>query len=321
VAQPWSDGAGHGGRAAGAAKTGATTGTATGATGASRSAAAGGSSGSSFPTQPLLVRADTAPGWPSHCHGVIAVRAADRDDPRRIVPGGTCDELPVWAPDRATFAFTRAGASSTAVWVANADGSDPHEVAPISGGKVSWSPDGTRLAVTRVTGGVSRIYTVSVSDGSAQPVTSGTEDVKDPAWSPDGTRLAVCIQAAPGLWQINLVKLADPGAAPVRITHGAARATTPAWSPDGSRLAYTYGKPLVGDQGDIRVVGADGTGDRPLAASGDEEMDPTWSPDGAWVAYVRGPVGTPAVWAVRADGTGARKLTTGSLPEGHPSWS
>lgn len=123
-----------------------------------------------------------------------------------------------------------------------------------------------------------------------------------------------------GLSQIFLIDLAHPDAAPVQITHGSERARDPMWSPDGRFLVYTYGKPLSGSQGDIHVVGADGSGDRPLAASGDQEMDPSWSPDGKWVAYVRGPVETPAVWAVRADGTGARKLTTGNVPEGHPSW-
>jgi TolB protein len=76
----------------------------------------------------------------------------------------------------------------------------------------------------------------------------------------------------------------------------------------------------VGTQGDIHLIRSDGTDDRPLAATADQEMDPTWSPDGKWVAYVRGPISTPAVWAIRADGTGTRKLTTGSVPEGHPSW-
>ncbi|MFC4035597.1 protein kinase [Streptomyces polygonati] len=309
MARPWSGGPGGSGQAAGPASSPSAKGSAAGAPAAA-----------ALPAQPLLIREDTAPGWPSKCHGVIAVRDPGRDDPRRIISGGSCDILPVWAPDRATFAFTRSGPSSS-VWVADADGSNAHRVAAISGGKVAWSPDGTRLAVTRIKDGVLQIYTVNVSDGSARQLTTGTGAVQDPEWSPDGQQLAVCIQAQPGLWQINLLKVSDPTAAPRQITHGTQRALDPVWSPDGSRLAYTYGKPLVGSQGDIHLIGADGTGDHPLAASAEEEMDPTWSPDGKWVAYVRGEIATPAVWAIRADGTGARRLTTGALPEGHPSWS
>jgi Tol biopolymer transport system component len=274
-----------------------------------------------LPTAPLLVRTDTAPGWPDSCHAVIALRDAADDRPRRIVDGGTCDVLPVWAPDGKRFAFTRVSPDRTsAAWVANADGTGARRVAATAGGRVSWSPDGSRLAVVRRKDGVLQIFTVSVADGSATQVTTGHQDTEDPAWSPDGSRMALCRQTEPGLWQVFVLDLTAGATTPRQVTHGTRRALTPQWSPDGRRLVYVSGKPGEGTQGDIRVIGADGTGDRPLAATADQEMDPVWSHDGTWVAYVRGPIPTPAVWAVRADGTGARPLTTGTVPEGHPSW-
>jgi serine/threonine protein kinase len=315
VTQPWVAGSRHGSSSSANSPSGRAVSPA-----GTNSASAGGSA-ASLPTQPMLIREDTAPGWPRQCHAVIAVRDPNKDDPRQVIPGGTCDVLPVWAPNHGTFAFVRNASTGATVWVANADGSNPHRIAPISGGKVSWSPDGARLAVTRKKNGVQQIYAVNVSDGSAQQITSGATDAQDPAWSPDGNRIAVCVlQAQPDRWQINLVRLADPGAAPRQITFGLRRARNPEWSPDGTHLVYTLGKPLAGSQGDIHLIAADGSGDRPLAASGDQEMDPAWSPDGKWVAYVRGPVETPAVWAVRVDGTGARRLSTLGIPEGHPSW-
>jgi serine/threonine protein kinase/Tol biopolymer transport system component len=274
-----------------------------------------------LPTVPLLIREDTAPGWPTKCHGVISVRETATDEPRRLIAGEGCDVLPTWAPDGRSFAFVRKSSGQTAVWVAHADGSAPRRVAAIAGGRASWSPDGTRLAVLREKDGVRQLYTVKVSDGSVEQITTGTRTVDDPAWSPDGSRIAVCLETEPDLWQVHLVDLSDPGSAPRQITRSSTeRALDPAWSPDGEYLAYTYSVPGHGTQGDIRVTRADGTGDRALAATADEEMDPVWSADGKWVAYVRGPVGTPAVWAIRSDGTGARRLTTGNRPEGHPSW-
>lgn len=288
-------------------------------------AGAGGSSPSTvrstaaaFPDDaPLLVRMDTDPGS-STCHSVIGRRDSTKDDPKQLIDG-TCDVLPQWAPDHKSFAFTRNTGQESAVWTANADGTDVRRVAAISGGRVSWSPDGKRLAVLRRQDGVQQLFVVTVADGSARQLTTGTAKVEDPAWSPDGKHIAICLQKTSG-WQIHVVDPAQPGAEPRQVTHQSRRALDPVWSPDGRYFAYTAGAPNVGTGGDIHIVKADGTGDRTLVQTAAQEMDPVWSPDGKWVAFVRGPFDQPAIWAVRADGTGQRRLTTGSTPEGHPSW-
>lgn len=275
------------------------------------------SAGAAFPHAPLLVRMDTDPGA-STCHSVIGRRDSTKDDPKQLIDG-TCDALPQWAPDHKSFAFTRNTGQESAVWTANADGTDVRRVAAISGGRVSWSPDGKRLAVLRRQDGVQQLFVVTVADGSARQLTTGTAKVEDPAWSPDGKHIAICLQKTSG-WQIHVVDPARPGAEPRQVTHQARRALDPVWSPDGRYFAYTAGAPNVGTGGDIHVVKTDGTDDRTLVQTAAQEMDPVWSPDGTWVAFVRGPFDQPAIWAVRADGTGARRLTTGSTPEGHPSW-
>lgn len=273
-----------------------------------------------FPTDPLLIRLDTAPGWPATCHGAIARRDAGSDAPRRLIPGDACDVLPQWSPDRASFAFTRTTSEGTAVWTANADGSNARRVAAIAGGRVSWSPDGTRLAVLRKKDGVQQLFAVNVADGSAQQLTTGTGPVEDPAWSPDGRQIAVCLEAGPENWQIHLVDPTAPGRAPQQLTRLPHPALDPVWSPDGGTFAYTAGTSGKGTQGDIRLVGTDGAGDRDLVATGEHEMDPAWSVDGNWVAFVRGPYEKPVVWAVRTDKTGERAVTSGGASEAHPSW-
>lgn len=270
-----------------------------------------------FPDAPLLVRMDTDPGS-STCHSVIGRRDSTQDDPKQLIDG-TCDALPQWAPDHKSFAFTRKTATESAVWTANADGTGVRRIAAIAGGRVSWSPDGKRLAVLRRADGAQQLFVVTVSDGSAQQLTTGTAKVEDPAWSPDGKHIAVCLQKTSG-WQIHVVDPARPGAEPVQVTHQARRALDPVWSPDGKYFAYTAGAPGVSTGGDIHIVRTDGTDDRTLVQTAAQEMDPVWSPDGKWVAFVRGPFDQPAIWAVRADGTGIRRLTTGTTPEGHPSW-
>ncbi|MFF0431429.1 protein kinase [Streptomyces sp. NPDC004327] len=275
-----------------------------------------------FPATSLLVRQDTAPGWPRSCHGVIAIRPARADTPRRLIDDGACDMLPQWAPDRASFAFTRRTSGETAVWTARADGSGARRIAAIAGGRVSWSPDGTRLAVLRVVDGVQQLFEVTVADGSARQLTRGTGRVEDPAWSPDGARIAVCLEASgPGDWQIHTVDPSAPDREPVQLTRLPHPALDPVWSPDGRTFAYTAGGyQRTTTRGDIHLVRTDGSGDRPLVATAAHEMDPAWSADGGWLAFVRGPYEKPVIWAVRADGTDERRLTTGDVPEGHPAW-
>ncbi|MFB7861094.1 protein kinase [Streptomyces sp. NPDC056069] len=274
-----------------------------------------------FPDTQLLVREDTAPGWPRSCHAVIAVRPSTRDEPRRLVPGGSCDTLPQWAPDRASFAFTRKTPDGTAVWTAKTDGSDARRVAAVSGGRVSWSPDGTRLAVLRKQDGVQQLFEVKVADGSARQLTHGTGRVEDPSWSPDGSRIAVSLEASgAGDWQVHVVDPSNPGKEPEQVTRLPHPALDAVWSPDGKTFAYTAGTYQGATRGDIRLVRADGTGDRPLVRTAEHEMDPAWSADGNWLAFVRGPYEKPVIWAVRADGTGERRLTTGTVSEGHPAW-
>ncbi|THA39819.1 protein kinase [Streptomyces sp. A1547] len=275
-----------------------------------------------FPADPLLIRQDTAPGWPGTCHSVIARRDAAAEKPVGLIAGGAgaCDTLPQWSPDRRSFAFTRSTPEGTAVWTANADGSNARRISSIAGGRVSWSPDGSQLAVLRKEDGVQQLFVVGVADGTARQLTSGGSQVEDPAWSPDGKSIAVCLQTAPENWQIHLVDPAAPSRAPQQVTRLPHPALDPVWSPDGSTFAYTAGTYGTGTQGDIRLVDADGSNDRELVATSAHEMDPAWSVDGTWVAFVRGPYEKPVIWAVRADKTGERTLTTGGGAEGHPSW-
>ncbi|WP_328960437.1 protein kinase domain-containing protein [Streptomyces virginiae] len=275
-----------------------------------------------FPADPLLIRQDTAPGWPGTCHSVIARRDAATEKPVGLIAGGAgaCDTLPQWSPDRRSFAFTRSTPEGTAVWTASADGSNARWITSIAGGRVSWSPDGSRLAVLRKKDGVQQLFVVGVADGTARQITSGGSQVEDPAWSPDGKSIAVCLQTGPGNWQIHLVDPADPNRAPQQVTRLPHPALDPVWSPDGTTFAYTAGTYGTNTQGDIRLVNADGSDDRELVSTSAHEMDPAWSPDGTWVAFVRGPYEKPVIWAVRADKTGERPLTTGATTEGHPAW-
>ena len=106
-----------------------------------------------------------------------------------LISGGV-NTYPVWSPDGKQLAFRRMlGESNSEVFVANADGSDPHNVTndPAFDGWPAWSPDGTRLAFASNRGNQNyQIYTMN-PDGSDVRLVAGTEGRGTaPKWSPDG---------------------------------------------------------------------------------------------------------------------------------------
>jgi Tol biopolymer transport system component len=113
--------------------------------------------------------------------GEIWISAADGTHERRLATDGA---FPTWSPDGARIAFLRTSRHSEArasVWVMNADGSCQRRIWTRSarGGGLSWSPDGTRLAVTSD----GDIFTIGVEHGDARLVVL-RGDAADPSYRP-----------------------------------------------------------------------------------------------------------------------------------------
>lgn len=103
-----------------------------------------------------------------------------------------------------------------------------------------------------------------------------------------------------------------------------ASATVPAAAGLTGRIAYN------GEDGDIWVMNANGSGRRQVTRSGDgSDFDPSWSPDGGRIVFrtTRGThlpdpasIGLDGIYVVNADGSGERPIQppTGGL---FPDWS
>jgi len=111
------------------------------------------------------------------------------------------------------------------------------------------SPDGTRVAFTRVTvNEKGEAYDTALwivpADGSAPParLTAGTRD-SQPRWSPDGRRIAFLRapmrDGKPEPPQIHILSLT--GGEAWRLTDVPRGASAAVWSPDGKRIAFTSG--------------------------------------------------------------------------------
>jgi serine/threonine protein kinase/tricorn protease-like protein len=113
-----------------------------------------------------------------------------------------------------------------------------------------------------------------------------------PVWSPNGQKIAF-VRLAGKKHQLGTVKatgadqkiLTENAIKPVSNTllpYNRLDESDIAWSPDGRKIAYVF------EEGKIRLVGEDGTGDTALSDSNDPNFIfscPLWSPDGRQIAY------------------------------------
>ena len=169
----------------------------------------------------------------------------------------------------------------------------------------SWSPDGTRLAFSSNRDGDDDVYVMNADGSGVVAVTSsGTGNDLQPDWSRDGSQIAFVRSG-------DIYVVSSSGGSPVKLGRGRA----PAWSPTASRIAFAR------NEGDIYVMGADGSNVRPLTSGFDADF-PEWSPDGRSIAFeaVDPNVDETRIYVMGADGSGLRALA-GSSEDHSPSWS
>lgn len=179
-----------------------------------------------------------------------------------------------WSPDGRRLAFTRCVDPLTAdnghrcgIWTSDGDGGNATQlsgVAPwirpaaMADLWPAWSPDGGRIAFTRLIGGQAKTFVMNADGSDQRPLVASTAYDITPAWSQDGSRIAfarfpaVCCGSAPAH---------PPGGEPgLRIVNADGSDETRLTRPGRSYEDY-----------DPAFVAA---GDPAPAAEGDEPADP-----------------------------------------------
>lgn len=155
---------------------------------------------------------------------------AEGGEPVRIAQG----QEPTFSPDGTRLAYVSAGPTRAHVWVANADGSDAHEIlvgAPtLAEGvfELAWSPAGGRIAMENSLEGHVAIYTFAPDGSNFTEVISGGFN---PHWSPDGSQIAYGVPGRDGLFiadadgsNVRTVGVGAPGPwHPGAVENGAGR--------------------------------------------------------------------------------------------------
>ena len=165
-----------------------------------------------------------------------------------------------------------------------------------------------------------RTCSPSPSSGAARSSRSPATTSSSPSWAPDGRRIA--------FKRSDEVFIRDvtSDAAPLRLTNkrvSTENNTQPAWSADGTSIIFRTNRsdPTV-NVGDVWIMDADGTNERPLIVQPEDQRYPTFSPDGTRISYTsRNAQGNADLWVANADGTGARKVYDSGESDSAPAWS
>jgi Tol biopolymer transport system component len=178
------------------------------------------------------------------------------------------------------------------VWVINADGTQPHQLAFAGlSDQVyypSWYPDGSSLAVmdagNEVIKRIDRVRLTAVPVTDHEQVLAGM-----PSVSPDGKSIAFAGQANKrqtydqnnnSIWVIGDSGIARPVEAIPR------QGRTPSWSPDGQSLAFESNRDSSSSQlYAVFIINRDGTGLRQVTPYELNANHPVFSPDGKRVVF------------------------------------
>ena len=166
----------------------------------------------------------------------------------------------------------------------------------------SWSPDGSKLALSFGTEKSSDIYVASPDGKSVRRLTHSDQNSIRPKWSPDGSSIAYIVVAGggereepPGVYILDAAESRK-----TLISELAAYAVE--WSPDGtSLLIASAGRLTLTEPANNRTIA--------LAPQISRALDAAFTPDGQEVVFRSSHEGNWHLYAADLGGTKIRRIT------------
>jgi hypothetical protein len=248
------------------------------------------------------------------------------------------------------------------IWLMGRDGAHQTRLIEAHDGFIAWnavwSPDGKRLAYTRLRQGdrppvdipdEADIWIAAADGSNAHALVERPDWQWLPQWSPDGRWIVYTDEPEAGPWaepgpaglggggflgtgigfgSSNPIRSyadvwrvrADGTGSPERLTDTPGDDRAAAFSPDGKKLVFDSTR--FGGT-DIFVMNADGSDVTPLTFDHGFTWGATWSPDGNRIAFNSWQPGGGAqdIYLIAADGSHRTRLTFDPIDDLEPSWS
>jgi eukaryotic-like serine/threonine-protein kinase len=243
--------------------------------------------------------------------------------PRKLIERSTGAR---WSPDGTKLVCVQPGGSAgDALKIVDANGGNPREILPVSGGVhahwPSWSADGNYIYFNRSVASdntePTEIYRVPVAGGPAEPVVATSRRAVFPYATRDGRGLVYSSNPAGpelALWWKPVT------GQPQRLTTGIGDYAEARLSADNKAMvatSYQNRRSLAA----IPILQATSPQPTSLTEGASGDYDPAVSPRDDRLAFSSTRDGNRHIWTARLDGTDPRQVTSGLGIDERPAWS